>query len=94
MPPLPMRAEKEGIDLPEGWEKEGEKFFDMMDTNGDGALTKDEIKEEGEEAKEAMMAEIWEAVDTDEDGEWSVDEVLGAIKYLAKEFKVELKEGW
>lgn len=43
---------------------EVQHYFDMVDTNGDGKVTPHEIK----------MA-IWNAVDTDGNGKWSLPEV-------------------
>ena len=46
-------------------------------------MTMDEIK-----------AAIWHAVDSNDDGEWSLKEVKSAIKAVASEAGAELKAGW
>ena len=39
-------------------------------------------------------AAIWDAVDSDNDGEWSLKEIMKAIKCYAKMTKQSLKKGW
>merc|ERR1719230_606038 len=52
-------AAEHKIELPEGWEKEAEALFDHVDANDDGKVTMDEVH-----------AAIWDAVDTNDDGQW------------------------
>lgn len=76
-------AKENGVELPKGWRKEVKKIFDHVDADKSGDVTLDEIH-----------AAIWKAVDGNNDGYWSLEEVTAAIKALAKEMDVKLKKGW
>jgi Ca2+-binding EF-hand superfamily protein len=69
--------------LPEGWKAQVKAVYDHVDADNNGKVTMDEIK-----------AAIFHAVDTNDDGKWSLKEVTQAIAALAKEHGVKLRAGW
>jgi Ca2+-binding EF-hand superfamily protein len=76
-------AKEHDIALPAGWKKEVAGVFKHLDANGDKKVTMDEIK-----------AAIFDAVDSNNDGEWSLDEIIDAFEAVAKEHGLKLKDGW
>jgi Ca2+-binding EF-hand superfamily protein len=61
-------AHDHDMKLPEGWKQEVEHVFNKVDASKDGFVTMDEIK-----------GAIFNAVDENDDGEWSLKEVTQAI---------------
>lgn len=69
--------------LPEGWKAGVEEVFNQVDTDKSGEVSPDEIK-----------AAIFNAVDKNDDGKWSLKEVIQALAGLAEEHGVKLRAGW
>ena len=76
-------AKEHGIKLPKGWRKEVHQIFKHVDANKDGKITMKEIR-----------SAIWDAVDGNNDGFWSLKEVFDALKATADYMDVKLKKGW
>jgi len=76
-------AKEHGIELPKGWRKEVKAIFKHVDADKNGKVTLDEIH-----------AAIFDAIDSNNDGEWSLKEVKEAIKAVAKHLDKKLKKGW
>ena len=57
-------AKEHGWELPKGWRKHVKAIFDHVDADSNGKVTLDEIH-----------AAIFDAVDSNNDGEWSLKEV-------------------
>merc|ERR1711998_208094 len=76
-------AREHGYKMTKADWKEVHKVFKHLDANGDKKVTIDEVK-----------TAIWQAVDGNNDGVWSLEEVQDAIEAVAHELDVELKASW
>merc|ERR1711865_974227 len=76
-------AKAHGVELPEGWKTQVAGMFKGIDENADGKITMGEVK-----------AAIFNAVDADNDGQWSLKEAQEGIQAVANQVGATLKEGW
>jgi len=72
-----------GHKLPKGWKRMVASEFKKADKDGSGKVS----------AKE-MMVYIYDAIDSNDDGVWDLDEVKDAIEAIAKFSGNTLKKGW
>lgn len=76
-------AKEHGFKMTKADWKTARNIFKHIDSNGDKKITVDEVK-----------AAIWHAVDGNNDGQWSLEEVQDAIEAVAHELDVTLKANW